>query len=139
MDARIEVRLEHTNREKSPSRKPKLKPFEKVQKNLATAGITSNLLDQSHPFNGTILYGFLKLGSAIYCTAIFIIHDADTFGEYTQSVCACSFEILIIFALLIIVLKAKKLFKLINSVDALVNTSECTLPWEYQVQFAIYL
>lgn len=120
----------------------KLQPFEMARKTFATAGITPNLVDQSYPFNGTILYGFVMLVSAIYCTSIFIIHDAETFGEYTQSVCAYSFVILVIFSLLIVVLKVKKLYELINSFDVLVNTSECTLPLEllkYHANFAIYL
>lgn len=105
--------------------------FERIQKDFATAGITPSLTEQSYPFNGTVLFGFFTICAVIWCTFVFIVYEADTFGEYTQCVCACSFAILIVFVLLTVILKVKKLFKLIESCDALVNSSECSLLLEY--------
>lgn len=114
--------MENSNKLQSP----KLKAFETIQKNLASVGITPALASQSYPFNATIFYGFLKLGSAVYCTSIFIIFDAETFVEYTQSIYVDSLAMLIIFALLIVILKVERLFKYISGND-LVNTSEFLL------------
>lgn len=124
--------MEQSNATKTENSKPKkpktqpsrLKSFEIIQKNLAFAGITPNLANQSYPFNRTILFGFLTLGSAIYCSVVFIIYEADTFAEYTQSVYVVSLAILIILVLLMMVLKVKKLFNFIDCCEDFINTSE---------------
>lgn len=108
----------------SKSQPSKRKAFEITQKYFAVIGITPSLVDKSYPFNGSILGGFIILGSGFYLTFAFLICDAETFAEYTQTACACSLEILITFTLLIVVLKVKKLFKLTNGADILVNTSK---------------
>lgn len=105
----------------------KLKTFEVIQKNLATAGITPSLADQPYPFNWPILLGFLLLGSGICYSSAFIIYDDGTFAEYTQAVYVCSALALIILALLIFILNVAKLFEFIRSTDDLVRTSELEL------------
>ena len=110
--------------EKSKSQPPKLKVFEITQKNFVTVGITPNLVDQTYPFNGMILFGFLLLGSAIYCTFLFIIYDAETYAEYTQAIYISSVATLIIVMLMIVTTKAKKLFKFINACNDFVDTCE---------------
>lgn len=110
--------------------KPKLKVFETIQTNLATIGITSNLANQSYPFNRIILMGFLMLGSAISSISVFIVCAAETLDDFTQSICAWSMVTLAIICLLILILKVEKLFEFINGCDDLVNTSESTPLWE---------
>lgn len=103
---------------------PKFKAFEIIRKNFANAGITPTLVKQSYPFNGTVLIGFFMLTSAIYGTSVFIIIDAYTFAEYTQSIYADSLLILIAIAVLILILKVKNLFEFIVGCDYLVNVCE---------------
>lgn len=132
MDQQNAPKAENSKQEKSKSKQPpKLKSFEIVQKNFATAGITPNLANQTYPLNGTILFEFLMLSTGIYSTTVFIIYDAGTLIEYTQSVYIDSLLILIILSLLIIILKAAKLFEYIGGNDNLINNSK----WECQTNF----
>lgn len=102
----------------------KLRAFKLSQEYFATIGITPKLAHQSCPLNGEILSGFLMLGAGLYCASAFIVHDAQTFAEYTQSVYTLSILIFIILNLLISISKVGKLFELIDMSDDLVNTRE---------------
>lgn len=110
--------------QKSKSQAIELKAFEIIQKNLTYAGIYSDATNQSNSFNWTVFIGFLSLGSGILFTSAFIIFDAKTIVEYTQSIYAVSVLTLILLCFLIIVVNAKNLFKFIDSSGYLVNTSE---------------
>lgn len=116
--------MENSKQEESKSQSSKLRAFEKIKRNLATAGFTPSLSDQPCLLNKTILSGFLMMLAVIYCTCEFIIHDAKTFSEYTQSVFTCSLATLIFLVLIIFVVKVKKLFGFITVVDEMINTSE---------------
>lgn len=124
MDQTNTTQTENSKQEKPKSQQSKLKNFEVIEKNLATVGITPNLANKPFPFNWTILFGFSLLGFCIFCLSQFIIHDAETFAQYTQSIYVGSLATLIIFALLILVFNVKKLFKFINRNDDFINTSE---------------
>lgn len=113
---------EQPSKPKTPS--PKCKVFEIALSNVATVGISPDLVTQAYPANGKILMGFLILGYGIYATSAFLTYDAETFTEYTQSFCICSFAILNISILLILMLKVEKMFELINACDQFVNTSK---------------
>lgn len=125
--------MENSTQEKSKSPPPpsKLKAFEIIRKNFATAGITPDLMHQPCPLNGTILIEFLMACSGIFSTSVFILYDAQTFTEYTQAVYIGSILTLILFALLIIILKLKNLFEYFNGNDKLINTSEYESCQEY--------
>lgn len=97
--------------------------FEIFQKNFATAGITPGLAKQSWPLNGTILFAFVVLCSSNYCGLVFIADDAETFTEYIQSIYSMSYVISLIFALVILILKAGIIFEFINAGNDLINTS----------------
>lgn len=97
--------------------------FESIRKNLATAGITENLRDQSYPFNGIILFGFLLLGLANACVFVFIFNDANEFADYTQAVFGISVVTVFIFALLILILRVEQLFAFIDGGNELFNIS----------------
>lgn len=117
--------MENSNQEDSKFQLPKLEAFEVIKKNLATAGIIPKLAHQPFPFNWTISFGFVLLGSGIYCTSVFIIYDAKTFAEYTQSVYTDSLVTLIILALVITIFNVEKLFQYVGgNNNHLVNTSE---------------
>lgn len=116
--------IENSKYAKTKSQSSKRKVFEIILKNFDTIGISANLANQSYPFNGTILSGFFILGVAIYFSFVYIIYDAETFAEYTQSIYMGSLLTFIAIALLILVLNVKKLFEFVNHGDDLVNTSK---------------
>lgn len=116
--------------ENPESQQPRLKAFEIVKTNLATAGITPTLADQSYPLNGTILFGFVVLGLSIFSATAFIIYEAETITDYTQSVYSCSLLGVISFGFINSVFKVVKLYEMIHCYDDIINTSEylCVLP-----------
>lgn len=95
-----------------------------IRLNLATAGIDTISADQSYPFNWTILFGFLLLAFGIYFTSAFVVHDAETIADYTQSIYAVSLITLIIFSFLALIYNAKNLYDFFERSNDLVNTSE---------------
>lgn len=104
---------------------PKLKIFQLTLKNLATVGISPNLATQPYPLNGKIYLGILILGSGAICNVIYIFQEAKTFSEYSISIYMCSFTILIIFILTILILNVEKLCNLFDDdFENIVNTSE---------------
>lgn len=139
MEQRNAAASESAKQERSKQQPPppKLKAFEINKKYFTTIGITPNLTDQSWPLNGIILFEFLMLGSAICCTFVFIIYDAETFGDYTQSVYTGSVVTFGILALVILIVKADKLFAIFNGCDEIVNTSESNQ--SNILQYLIYL
>lgn len=102
-----------------------MKIFELTLKNFATVGITANLPRQPYPLNARISTGFLILNSYLICNAVFVVYEAETFTDYTQSIYIGSSTALILFALIILVFKSKKLFQLIGDCENLINTSMC--------------
>lgn len=122
MEQQTATELKSSKQEKPKAQPLKPKVYEIIQKNFALAGITRNLANR--PFNGVILFGFIVLGSGISSTSAYIIYDAKTFADYTQSIYVVSVAIFITSVLLILVLNVKELFDLFDSSGDLVNTSE---------------
>lgn len=100
------------------------KAFELIQRDFAYGGITSDLVHQSYPLNGRILFGFLLLGSNICFVLLFAVKNAKEFDEYTQCVNVITGMMLFIFALLILIVKIKQLFEFIDGGNDLINISE---------------
>lgn len=98
--------------------------FQLIQNNFAAVGISWNLVAQPYPVNGKISLGFFILIISVICNLMYIVREAKTFAEYTQSIHMCSVATLILFALVIVLLNVKKLFNLINGCQKIVNTSE---------------
>lgn len=103
---------------------PKVKVFQTIQRQFAILGINSDLIDKPYPFNRRIFIGFLILYSAFSSYLIFIIYEADTFYECAQSIYFSSVVILVAFCLMILLFRVHKLFKLITSVQNVIETSE---------------
>lgn len=103
---------------------PKLKAFKAIQKNFAIAGISPKLVTQSYLLNWKILQCFLLLWSATAFMCVHTINYAETFSEYTQTIYMGSAAIIVIFALLILILKVKKLFEFVDRCDSMLNMSE---------------
>lgn len=110
-----------------------------IRLNLAKAGVDTILANQSYPFNWTILFGFLLLAFGIFFTSAFVVHDAGTIADYTQSIYAVSLITLIIFAFLALILSAESLFDFFERSDDLVNTSECGFQSGYTEQFTQFI
>lgn len=83
---------------------------------------SSNLVLQPYPFNGRVFMVFSMLGLAIICNLIYTFNEVKIFTEYTKSIFMTSLAMLTILALLITVLSVKKLFKLIDTYENIVNT-----------------
>lgn len=116
--------MENFKQQNSKSQQLNIKAFETLRKNLTNAGIGSNSTNQSWPFNGNIFYGFIVLGYGIFFTSAFIIYEAESIADYTQSVYAVSLLTLISVCFLILIFNVKKFFEFINRTDNLINTSE---------------
>lgn len=115
---------------KSPS---KIKIFQCVQKNFATAGVGPVLSLQPYPLNLKIKFGFLLGIFYIICDLVFLFVEAKTFTEYMQSIYMGFCPTLSIFGLVVIISKAKKLFQVINDCENLVNASK------YENRLRVYL
>lgn len=103
---------------------PKMKIFQSVQRNLATIGVSPKLSHQPYPFNTKIITNFLILESFVISNLAFEIFEAKTLTELTQSIYICSLGCLNTYVLSEIIVNVKKLFKLINDCENIVNTSE---------------
>lgn len=101
-----------------------LKAFESIQRNFAYAGITANFAHQSRPLNRRISFGFLLLTLDICSVLLFVVYDAEQFVEYTQCANILSAMTIIIFALLALTVRVKRLFEFIAGGNDLVNISE---------------
>lgn len=116
--------MENSKQDESKSQLPNGKVFQIPLKNFAVLGISSNLTTQPYPLNGKIITGFVILGFSMYSTIVFVIYDAKTFIEYTQSIYGFSLATLIFVALLNTIFKIEQMFELINANGQLVNTSK---------------
>lgn len=103
---------------------PEVTILQTTQKNLAMLGIIPKLVTQSCPLSGKILSGFLLLSTSSAFVCVYIINDAKTFIDYTQSVYIASVGILLFFEMLILILKVEELYKFVNRCNGIINTSE---------------
>lgn len=114
--------MDHQNNSKPQL--PYIKIFQLSQKYFAAAGIGPELAAQAYPLNGTILLGFVILGSAFVCLLVYIFVEAEKFSEYTQSIYLCSLVALINVILLVIIFNVDNFFHTIIDHEEIVNTSE---------------
>lgn len=68
--------------------------------------------------------GFVALGLGIASTFVFQVCSDKTFTDYAQTTYCCSFLVLTICLLLILIRKAEQMFQLIHGFDQLGNTSK---------------
>lgn len=114
----------NTKQHQTQSKLSKLKIFQLCQKHFATIGISPNLVMQAYPINVKIFMAFVMNHVTIISNLVYVVREAKTFAEFTQSIYFISMALLIIFALMIIILKVDKLFELIENFDRMVNTSK---------------
>lgn len=116
--------MENSRKSHDQSNFPKMKIMQFVQKILATAGISRTLAAQAYPLDRKISIGLLILVATLASNILYIIHVANSFFEYTQAGYMISMAIVAASFLLILVLKANRLFELIENFENLINTSE---------------
>lgn len=103
---------------------PEMKAFKTVQKYIATMGITPKLVTQTIPLNGQILMRLSALAVGVSFIGMYVVNEAKTFVEYTQSSFLAAAGSLVIFLLVILILKVEKLFEFINRCNNMLNTSK---------------
>lgn len=105
-----------------------MKIFQIVQQRYATLGISpSQQSPQKQSFNGRIFFGFFLFAYLILSQVVYIFEmDAGSMG-YMECVCSFSGSILIIVGFAAIVLRKDLLFKTIDNMEQLFDTSKDSL------------
>lgn len=126
--------MENPKLENQTIKPSEMKIFQLTQKNFDSLGVTPKLSLQPYPFNEKILIGFFILGLFFICSLMSTIFESKTFTDYTQSVYLDSLAVVISSVLVILVFNVKKLFKLIDDCENLVNASEYLLraTWSFR-------
>lgn len=70
----------------------------------------------------TLLTEFIILSSAFASITLYIIIEAESFAEYTQSAYILSMVIQISFDLLILIVNGKRMFEFIDNGESVINT-----------------
>lgn len=118
--------MEHVELEPtlSEDKSSKIKVFQEIKKNFGTFGLSPSLVSQACPLNEKILLNFLIHIFAAFTTFEFVLHGAQNFVEYTQSIYMFSLSMLIIETMANMVFKVEELFDLMSGAESIVNTSE---------------
>lgn len=109
---------------KSAKESQKLQIFRLIQKNLASIGIEPGLTQQVYPINRKISMVFVFNIFTIVSNLVYVISDAKTFADYTQSIYIISIVVLVVYFLVILIIKVDKLFEFIHNCGKIVNSSE---------------
>lgn len=120
----IKNKMVNSKQNASKSQLPNGKVFKNVLKNFAVLGISPKLTTQAYPINGKIMMGFVILGLAMYSILVFLIYDAKTFMEYTQTMYGFSLATLVFVALLNTLYKIENVFEFVNVTEKIFNTSK---------------
>lgn len=102
-----------------------MKIFETIQRHYNSLGISSShQLIQKYPFNARIFIGFLIFGVNAVSQFIYIVFVASDFMEYMNVICASSGSTIIFVCYAAIVYKKNRLFKTIDNIEQLIDSSE---------------
>lgn len=123
--------MENSNGENHQQKLPKIKIFQTIQVHLSALGICPKSAMQSRRFSSRMSACLLVLVSGIICLALYVLNDAETFFEYTQSIYVCSAYTTAALILIIMDLKSSELFQLIDGFECLLNSSK----WKIQQSF----
>lgn len=116
--------LEILDKMESQPELPEIRIFQAVRRNFEFLGICPALLDQPYLFNCRILLGCLIFGSGLISVFISLIFEANTFWEFTQTAFFGSVLVSGILALLFLVFRVPRLFKLFANFEHVIDTSE---------------
>lgn len=112
----------------------KVKIFQVIQRHYADLGICSSsnqLITQKSPFNGRLLFGFLLFGYFLASQLVHIFCIANGFLEYMEGVGAISATILVIIVLMAVVFRKTTIFKCIEDIEKLIDTSKPKLSSQF--------
>lgn len=102
-----------------------MKIFQIVQRRYATLGISpSQQSPRKYPFNGRILFGFLLFAYVISSQTVNIFEMDASFMGYVECFCSFSGTVLLLVAFAAIVLRKNLLFKTIDNMEKLIDTSK---------------
>lgn len=115
--------MENSKEETSHPKLPRLKIFLAIHKNLASLGIAPMNSTTRFP-NAKISIDLLTLGLSTICASMYILIEAKTFLEFTQSIYLFSGTILVALIFLVVLFNLSEMFEIIDDCECLVNTSE---------------
>lgn len=111
-----------------------MKIFQSTQKNYLFLGISPIQSNQKHLFNARNTAFSIMFKTSVSFCFVYLIHVARTFGEYLQ----CAYIMLALMsgtcAFITIIWKMAKLFEFIDSLEEIVNKSECRLDKKRQLK-----
>lgn len=100
-----------------------MKLFQAIQKNLEIIGISSIVSGQTF-YNRKVLLYLLLCGSLIVMNCIFLVHVAETFKEYTDSIYITSVSIALFVSVSFVIRRMANLFEFLDSLEKIINDSE---------------
>lgn len=118
------VAMENIKEENPKPKLPGIKIFQAIQKNFSAIGIAPNSVKQLRPFNVKILINLLTLCVAFIGMLLYIVIEANTFLQFTQSVYMCSTFVIVACAFLVLIFKLNELSKAITDSELIANTSK---------------
>lgn len=98
--------------------------FQAAQPYFAILGFDSALANQQYAFNWRIFFGFLLSGVATILFLMFIIIEAKTFWEFSQTIYFYFVMFIEFITLIVLVFQAQKIFNFIANFENVINTSE---------------
>lgn len=113
--------LASTESEAKPDN-PNVKLFQTSQKYLELLGISPS--DQPYPLNWKISINFAIFGFVLICNALFIIREAETFWDYSESAYVFCGLVIGSSVIAFVVYRVDVIFKFIRNVENAINTSE---------------
>lgn len=116
--------MQNTREENPQSKLPKMKIFQTIHKNLSIIGIGPDSAQQLRQFNAKILINLSTLCVGFNGVLVYIIIEAKTFLEFTQSIYLCTTYAIVTFVFIVLIFKLNELFKAINDCECLANTSK---------------
>ena len=96
--------------------------FETTKKNIALLGIDST--ESANPSSRKTVLGFLILGLSLTFNFLFLILEANTFGEYTQSSYMVSAAVSMLLMYSYVIFKEEKFFKFMKRCENTLGTVE---------------
>lgn len=102
-----------------------MKILEPNQAYFGTVGITRHQSMQWQPFNAKNLLESLKFCSSVVSSVGFLVYEANTFNEYTESVYCLSADIVVVIIFLMFIWSSEDFFAFIDGWE------ECALQSKY--------
>lgn len=101
-----------------------MKIFQSFQKNSAYLGISSDQLQRKHHFNIENVFGLSVMGFASVSNIYFLSTTTDSIGEHIFSLYMTSLTIGVSLAFSVVVWKMKSVFKFINGIEKVIDSSK---------------